>query len=455
MSRRPTSALIQRLQSSLGRQLGRLTGGSEATELHRGPAPALPVQLATLDGPGVVTEGLGLLGIESGVALADDGPAGAAVPAYPAPIGALLVDACGLSDPLQTEQIRAVLRPALRHLADSGRIVLFAAARPATLPARVAVAALEGMVRTVAKELRHGATANLVRLHPGVKAAELRSTLSFVLSGRSAFVSGQCWEIGPAGDAVAAEAGLAERVVAVTGAARGIGAEIVRVLAAAGAQVVCVDVPAAGEQLAALTNQHRGLSLQLDIATPNAGAILAELISRRFGARGQLHGIVHNAGITRDRLLVNTDSRRWAEVLQVNLLSQLRMNQLLLDGRPGGLAAGGRIVTISSTSGIAGNRGQANYATAKAGLIGMVQGLSVELTERGITANAVAPGFIKTAMTDRIPWLPREIFQRSSSLGQAGLPVDVAEAVNYFLDPTSAGVNGQVLRVCGQLLVGR
>ena len=164
--------------------------------------------------------------------------------------------------------------------------------------------------------------------------------------------------------------------------------------------------------------------------------------------------VVHNAGITRDRLLVNTDAQRWAQVIDVNLESVLRMNGALLGAQ--GLRDGGRVVLVSSTSGIAGNRGQANYAASKAGVIGVVQALARDhaLIERGITVNAVAPGFIETEMTARIPLLMREVGRRINSLAQGGLPVDVAEAVAYFAQPASGAVTGNVLRVCGQSQLG-
>jgi 3-oxoacyl-[acyl-carrier protein] reductase len=139
----------------------------------------------------------------------------------------------------------------------------------------------------------------------------------------------------------------------------------------------------------------------------------------------------------------------------VNLAAQLRINQVLLDpAADGGLADDGRIVGVSSTSGLAGNRGQTNYAASKAGVAGLVRAMAPDLSSRGITVNAVAPGFIETDMTARIPFVQREIFRRTNSLGQGGKPVDVAETIAYFLDPASAGVTGQVVRVCGQNLVG-
>jgi 3-oxoacyl-[acyl-carrier protein] reductase len=139
-------------------------------------------------------------------------------------------------------------------------------------------------------------------------------------------------------------------------------------------------------------------------------------------------------------------------VLAVNLLSQLRLNEPLLEREL--IGGGGRIVTVSSVSGIAGNRGQANYATTKAGVIGMVEALAPELATRSATINAVAPGFIETKMTAAMPLATREAGRRTSSLLQGGQPVDVAETIAWLASPASAGVSGNVVRVCGQALIG-
>ena len=164
---------------------------------------------------------------------------------------------------------------------------------------------------------------------------------------------------------------------------------------------------------------------------------------------------MHNAGITRDKLLANLDEARWAQVLQVNLAAEMALNEVLLDPRrPGGLSEPGRIVGIASTSGVAGNRGQANYAASKAGVMGLVRAMSEQLRDRPVTANAVAPGFIETDMTAAIPFVQREVFRRSNSLSQGGRPVDVAETIAWLCDPASGGIDGQVVRVCGQNLVG-
>jgi 3-oxoacyl-[acyl-carrier protein] reductase len=162
--------------------------------------------------------------------------------------------------------------------------------------------------------------------------------------------------------------------------------------------------------------------------------------------------VIHNAGITRDKLLANMKPAQWDSVLGVNLQAQLAINSALLDGDT--LRDGGRVVCLASTSGIAGNRGQTNYAASKAGVIGMVRSMAPAFAARQASINAVAPGFIDTEMTRSIPLLTREVARRLSSLQQAGLPVDVAETIAFLCQSGAAGVNGQVLRVCGQNLVG-
>ena len=139
-------------------------------------------------------------------------------------------------------------------------------------------------------------------------------------------------------------------------------------------------------------------------------------------------------------------------VININLSAEERINEALLDGEV--LREGGRVVCVSSMSGIAGNFGQSNYATSKAGVIGMVDAMAPVLNKKDITINAVAPGFIETAMTAAMPMGTREVGRRLNSLKQGGQPIDVAEAISYFASPASAGVTGNTIRVCGQNLLG-
>lgn len=467
------------IKSSVGRALAPKLGLPQPATLRRGRSlPSAPVVLARLADASLVADALALLDIAVAEPLRDDPDSRVAddagkpqPPRYPHRIGAIVVDASTLTEITQLEDLRAWLRPAVRSLTSSGRVVIIApdpdVAR--TVTERAAQQGLDGLNRSLGKELRAGATSNLVYVTPSSVFAPpggaesehrsatspqaLTSTLLFLLEGRSAFVSGQSWKVGDAVVPPPTAQPLADLVIAVTGAARGIGAKIAEVLARDGARLVLIDVPAAGENLAKVANSLRGSALQLDITSPDAGAKIAAHVEQRFPGR-KLHGIVHNAGITRDKLLANLDEKRWGSVLDVNLAAQLRINETLLSDISGGLADGGRIVGVASTSGIAGNRGQTNYGASKAGVVGVVKFMAPRLADRAITVNAVAPGFIETDMTAAIPPVAREIFRRSNSLQQGGLPIDVAETIGYFLDPASAAVTGQVVRVCGQNLVG-
>lgn len=369
-------------------------------------------------------------------------------------LGAVVVDLTAAEDPADLESLRATLAPALKRLRRCARVVVLGRhPESASSPAqRAARRALEGITRSVGKELRAGATANLVLASEGSEAAAL-GTVLFLLSGRSAYVDGQVVRVGESAASPEVDdlRPLAGKVAVVTGAARGIGADIARTLHRDGATVVCVDVPSAGAHLAAVANEIGGTALQVDVTAADAGA---RILEHARGRHGSLDIVVHNAGITRDKLLANTDADRWSSVLEVNLRSILRMNEAFL-GRDG-LTDGGRVVLVSSIAGIAGNRGQSNYAASKAGVIGLLDAYAADpaLAKRGITVNAVAPGFIETEMTARIPLATREIGRRLNSLAQGGLPVDVAETIAFFVSPAQSALSGNLVRVCGQSLLG-
>ncbi|MEV2197163.1 3-oxoacyl-ACP reductase [Streptomyces phaeochromogenes] len=368
---------------------------------------------------------------------------------------AVVLDATGVRAVDALAEVHAALHPVVRSVAESGRIVVLGAPLdPADHHQAAAQQALEGFVRSLGKEIGRGRTVNLVRL---LEAGAAESTLRFLLSPRSAYVSGQVIEVGghggsgdggePAGPENP-EKPLAGRTALVTGAARGIGEAVAATLARDGAQVVCLDVPAAGGDLAAVAEQLGGIALPLDITADDAGARIADALPG-----GRLDVLVHNAGITRDRRLVNMAAERWGSVLDVNLASVLRTTDVLLSA--GALRAGGRVVATASIAGIAGNAGQTNYAASKAGVVGLVRSLAPRaLSEYGVTVNAVAPGFIETKMTAAVPLFIREAGRRMNSLAQGGLPVDVAETTAWFAHPGSGAVNGQVVRVCGQSLLG-
>jgi 3-oxoacyl-[acyl-carrier protein] reductase len=369
--------------------------------------------------------------------------------------GALVFDATGIGQVTELEQLFEFFQPVIRNLAPSARVVVLGTTPEETsdVDEHVAQRALEGFTRSVGKEVKRGATAQLVyvspKASPGLSGVE--STLRFLLSAKSAFVSGQVIRVGAEDSTAPADwdKPLEGKVAIVTGAARGIGATIAEVLSRDGAHVICADIPAAGDALSETANKVGGTSLALDVTAPDAADKLAEHVLERHGGADI---IVHNAGITRDKTLANMDEGRWNMVMGVNLLAPQKITESLV--AKGALKKGGRVIDVSSIAGIAGNRGQTNYGTSKAGVIGLVEASAPVLAEKNITINAVAPGFIETAMTAAIPFATREAGRRMSSLLQGGQTVDVAETVAYFANPASNAVTGQVVRVCGQSLLG-
>ncbi len=363
----------------------------------------------------------------------------------------VLLDVRALDTLPQLDQLRTHLQPAIPRLAPGARVLVLAPAQAAGTQAAAAVAAVEGFVRSLAKEIgRRGATANLLQLPADLDASALAPLLDFFGTARSAYVSGQVLRLQRPASALAAlpQPALQGQTAVVTGAAGGIGAATARRLAADGAHVLCVDVPSAQTPLDALAAELGGTALALDITAPDASARLIEATR----TRGGIDILVHNAGITRDRTLGRMSDAEWDSVLAVNLQSILTIDAAL--GAAGVLRPGAREVCLASISGIAGNAGQTNYAASKAALIGYVRARAAELQGSGGTINAVAPGFIETAMTRKMPLMVREAGRRLNALQQGGLPEDVAEAIAFLARPDAGAVNGQVLRVCGQSLLG-
>jgi 3-oxoacyl-[acyl-carrier protein] reductase len=366
---------------------------------------------------------------------------------------ALVFDATGIADSTELHEVWAFLHPTIRRVRRSGRVLVLGTPPDDCSKPRQATAqqALEGFVRSVAKEVRRGSTAQLI--YVGRKAEDqIESTLRFFLSPKSAYVSGQVVRIGASalsGDGIDWERPLAEKYALVTGASRGIGRAISQVLARDGAHVIGLDVPALERELQDTIGGLGGSMLMLDITDDDAPARLATYLLENHGG---VDVVVHNAGVTRDKTLGRMSDEQWDKVIAINLTAQERINEELL-GREV-FHENGRIVSVSSMSGIAGNAGQTNYAASKAGVIGMVHAMAREVGKKQLTINAVAPGFIETQMTAAMPIATREAGRRMNSLAQGGLPVDVAEAIAWYASPASGGVNGTVVRVCGQSLVG-
>jgi len=162
--------------------------------------------------------------------------------------------------------------------------------------------------------------------------------------------------------------------------------------------------------------------------------------------------VVHNAGVTRDKTLGRMSPDAWDMAVDINLGAVIRITDRLL--RDDVLRQAGRIICLSSVSGIAGNRGQTNYSAGKAGIVGFVEALAAKVAKKGITVNAIAPGFIETRLTNAMPVAIREVARRMSAVGQGGRPDDVGQAITFLATPGAVGLTGQTVRVCGGALVG-
>ena len=366
----------------------------------------------------------------------------------------LVFDATGIESSADLVELQKFFTPLMRSLNQCARVVVLGTPPEATNSAAEAVAqrALEGFTRSVGKEIGRGSTVQLVYVAPAADAA-ITSTLGFLLSPKSAYVSGQVVRIGTTGSTKAEDVAdqqrpLAGKIAIVTGASRGIGEQIARVLHRDGATILGIDVPQAASELQALMTELDGDHLTLDITGKDAPKRIAKHVADKHGG---VDVVVHNAGITRDKKLANMKSDTWSSTIAVNLTAPELITAELL--KQDLVNDNGRIIGVASIAGIAGNMGQTNYATSKAGVIGLVNALAGEMTN-GITVNAVAPGFIETKMTAAVPLLIREAGRRMNAMSQGGLPVDVAETIAWYANPASTAVNGNVVRVCGQMMLG-
>ncbi|GAB2759725.1 3-oxoacyl-ACP reductase [Nocardioides salsibiostraticola] len=433
--------------SAIGKLVVKNLGLPNPTKLERYTEGApLVTGTVVLGGAGRLAESLpgllDLVGIPSATELAEGAKA-----------KGLVFDATGITSAADLNALRDFFTPLMRSLESCARVVVIGTPpEQVSGSERVAQRALEGFTRSLGKEIGRGSTSQLVYVAEGAEAAAT-STLAFLLSPKSAYVSGQVIRIGAHKTKKAPAVTdwikpLEGKIALVTGASRGIGEQIARVLHRDGATVVGVDVPQAASELQALMKELDGDWLTLDITGKDAPQRIAHHLKTNHQG---VDVVVHNAGITRDKKLANMKEDRWDSVIAVNLTAPELITRELLDQDV--INKGGSVVGVASIAGIAGNVGQTNYAASKAGVIGLVDSLADELRD-GITINAVAPGFIITAMTAAVPFATREVGQRLNAMAQGGLPVDVAETVAWYANPASAAVNGNVVRVCGQMMLG-
>lgn len=244
---------------------------------------------------------------------------------------------------------------------------------------------------------------------------------------------------------------LAGQVAVITGAGGGIGAAIARELADAGAHIVINDVVEEAARRVAEEVEARGVQALVSTANITAGEQVQAMVDEVMERCGRIDILVNNAGITRDGLLVRMDEEAWDLVLAVNLKGAFLCTRAV--ARPMMKARYGRIINMASVSGVGGNAGQANYSASKGGLIALTKTTAQELAGRNITANALAPGFIETAMTRQLPEEARQGWLQRIPLARPGTPEDVARAARFLAGPGAAYITGQVLNIDGGLIM--
>ncbi|QUM80970.1 3-oxoacyl-ACP reductase [Moritella sp. 5] len=363
----------------------------------------------------------------------------------------IIFDASGIKTSQQLSALHRFFQPVIKKLSKCSRVIVLG--RPSEHLEDVSYAtvqrSLEGFSRSLAKEIgKNGSTCQLMYVQAGSESL-LNAPLRFLTSTKSAYISAQVINVKPGTihGTVNRTKPLQGKTALVTGASRGIGAAIAETLARDGAHVICLDIPALKPDLEKIAHRLKGSTIVADITSDDTPAIIAEFVRQT-----SLDIIVHNAGVTKDKTLARMTNNHWDVLMDINLSAMERINERLLSENL--LSQYGRIICVSSMSGIAGNFGQTNYATSKAAVIGYVDAMQKSLAEKNITINAVAPGFIETKMTAAIPFTVREAGRRMNSLKQGGKPIDVAEAIAFFAQPQAAGVTGNTIRICGQSLIG-
>lgn len=370
----------------------------------------------------------------------------------------LIFDATGIDNFESLNSVYSFFHQSVKRLNKNGRVVIISkTAKQVSNPQTDSIQlSLHGFSKSLAKELgKKGICTNIIGLPKGSQ-KYIESTLAFFLSPKSAFVTGQSITLRNETTkqiALSKQKPLRGKKALVTGAAQGIGRETAIKLARDGATVICLDIPQNIEELERLANELGGHALGINLLDDNA---IQDVVTNLSDASNGLDIVVHNAGITRDKTLSKMPEHLWDQVITLNFERVVKLNQAFLEQNLFNEHA--RIICISSISGIAGNFGQSNYACSKAGIAAYVEAFSQSTSAKkcnGLTINAIAPGFIETQMTNSIPLLTREAGRRMNALSQGGLPLDIAEAVCFFANPSAHSLNGNVLRVCGLSFLGK
>ncbi|MFT5592522.1 MAG: 3-oxoacyl-[acyl-carrier protein] reductase [Oceanicoccus sp.] len=362
---------------------------------------------------------------------------------------AALLDATGFKTTSDLVSLKTFFAQLGKRLNASSHIVILGLdpASCSDIEQASVMEALNGFTRSLAKEFgRKAIMANVVYCQN--VSASIATPVNFLLSHRGAYISGQPLYVNNASPTIQDwQKPLNGQLALVTGAAQGIGAAIAKTLTQQGATVVGLDIPPAKDTLEATLAPLDGIAVATDITSAEAVEAIIQALNGKT-----LDIVVHNAGVTRDKTLARMPEHFWDMAININLAAPMSITTALEQRAQ--LSDAARVICISSISGIAGNVGQTNYSASKSGVVGYVRQQAKLWAGTNKTINAIAPGFIETQMTEQIPFMTRELGRRMNSLSQGGKPEDVAQGVTLFAQPGSQGLNGQILRVCGQSLIG-
>lgn len=370
---------------------------------------------------------------------------------YDAMIDGLVINCVGMQTIDELEDIYTTVKNTVTKIAMNGRVIIITKFDDTSVETITVQKSIDGFSRALSKEIggKKGITVNQLKItNDNVDVDAIANAACFFLSDKSSFITGQVIEVNHTSTTTIRNPVklLEGKIAIVTGGARGIGAAAAKVLHREGAKVIIVDVPSANEDAQFLANEINGDCKLLDITKLDSAQELQQYILDNYG---QLDILVNNAGITRDKTIAKMSIEQWRSVINVNLRALIQLTETFIEN---GFSENAKVVSLSSISGIAGNVGQTNYSLTKAGVIGFTNALATH--QNNIFANAVAPGFIETKMTENLPFFVKEGGRRLSTLKQGGIPEDVAELIGFLASPLSDGINGQCIRVCGGSMIG-
>ncbi len=368
------------------------------------------------------------------------------------PFDALVYDASSIQSIADLKKLYDFFNGNIRKMNRGGRIVILAGMPTdgATLENQSSIEAITGFSRALSKEVgKRGVNVQCLQIENNLAIAHIFPIVHFFLTEPSVYITGQVLQL--SSKAVVTENlsltnSLKGKTALITGGARGIGAETAKVLAREGAKVIVLDIPKAEEDLKTLAASIDGDYIAMDVTDTGVANKVREKCPNGLDI------LINNAGITRDKTIAKMTEDYWDLVLNVNLKASIQLTDSLLQS---GLNEGASIIGLSSISGIAGNVGQTNYSASKAGMIGLMEKAAEIGAAKKITANAIAPGYIETKMTEKLPFFVKEAGRRLSSLAQGGAPQDIAEAIRFFVSPGAKAITAQVIRVCGGSFIGR